>query len=507
MGANDGGTVVDAGSVEVIGLNGATLVACGTSLPIVRRKSDGLICRLVVGTVPQWLPESEFDRYLSEGRVSRLESAVPLLSSGGDGPPDQPLVLFANTDVLKAAGVALPSDWPGAADTWTTVLGEAVTTWATCLPGNLAKQWLNDWASRLRDKIDDALARPRTDVEPGRSTLLQWADLGLCAATAKPLRWQLYLRYGAAMEPDRVRRTFDTFVQREFPKCSWEFYLKEMTDLTDVVRAQPRPFHVNPAHVVPHLNLPPTTEGVERAMLRLNLHRHFPFPSATLWRTPFPDTENEFSFANDDICKLLGRYASAGMNVADIEASDMAMLLRDDALLHLQRVAEKCWPNRDVVVSLISPSPGQGIPIELDCHYSELMFLQHRRGGVLPTVPINGSVAGMAFRDARFRFVPDATQMQESFDPTLFRWMEEHSRSIVVWPLRLDSGIVGVLQIDAPEPNLFEDNPATRTLLERMSGLLLLSISASLAIIRSVNSRTLVHQYLDEPADRPQDDQ
>ena len=241
MGANEGGAVVIAGAVEVIGLNGATLVACGTSLPIVRRLSDGLICRLVAGTVPQWLAASEFDRYLAEGRVTRLESAIPLPSSDEAAQLDQPLVLFANNDFLQAAGAALPSHQREVPVQWTKVVGEAVSTSATCLRGSIAKRWLNDSASRLRDKIDRSIAEPWTDAGTQKSTLLQWADLGLCAATEKPLRWQLYLRCGAAMQPDRVRRTFDTFVQREFPNCSWDFYLKEMTDLAGVIRSQPRP--------------------------------------------------------------------------------------------------------------------------------------------------------------------------------------------------------------------------------------------------------------------------
>ena len=255
MGANESGSVVDASPVEVIGLNGATLVACGTSLPIVRRASDGWICRFVANAALQWLPQSEFDRYLAERRVSLLEAAIPLSTSADDEETNQPLVLFVNQDFLREAGVVLPSELSGAPVEWTTVVGETVTTRATCLPETVAKQWLNDWASRLRGRIDDALAKPRTDVELQRSTLLQWADLGLCAATEKPLRWQLYLRYGAAMEPDRVRRTFDTFIQREFPNCTWDFYLKEMSDLADVIRSQPLPSQANPLPLNPYHKL------------------------------------------------------------------------------------------------------------------------------------------------------------------------------------------------------------------------------------------------------------
>ena len=65
---------MSADDIEVIGLNGSTLVECGTSLPIARRRGDGMICSFVIGTMPlQWLPGTEFDRLIDEGRVCPFE--------------------------------------------------------------------------------------------------------------------------------------------------------------------------------------------------------------------------------------------------------------------------------------------------------------------------------------------------------------------------------------------------------------------------------------------------
>ena len=253
MGANAGKPVDDADAVEVIGLNGATLVACGTSLPVVRRLSDGMICRFVVPVESlQWLPGSEFERFLAEGRVSRFKTPIrfPFTSLGENAV--QPLVLFANDVFLEAAAVALPEEFHVSPTPWTNVVDEAVPTWATCLPSDLAKQWLNESAARLRDRIDTEIAKSGGEPGPDRASLLRWSDLALCAATEKSLRWQLYLRYGDSMEPDRVRRTFDAFVQREFPSCSWDFYLKEMKDLADVICSQRRLPSTDPTPSDPH---------------------------------------------------------------------------------------------------------------------------------------------------------------------------------------------------------------------------------------------------------------
>ena len=86
-------------------------------------------------------------------------------------------------------------------------------TWAACLPGDQAKAMLNEMAEKILDLLDAEISFTRNAEETGR--LLQLADFGLCAATDKTLRWRLYLRYGAVLPPDRVRRTF-VWVQFDF---------------------------------------------------------------------------------------------------------------------------------------------------------------------------------------------------------------------------------------------------------------------------------------------------
>ncbi len=256
MGDATTGSMIDVRDVEVIGLAGSTLVECGTAIPVARRLSDGKFCRFVVSPAPlQWFPGSEFDQLVSEGRVSPFESPVPLPSSAVAANPVQPLVLYMNQVFLAAAETTPPADWeekqcvwtsrnfhtvsqlPADREetqcVWTLLPHESVKTWAACLPGEQAKAMLNEMAEKILDRLDAGISFTRNSEETAK--LLQLADFGLCAATDKTLRWRLYLRYGATLEPDRVRRTFDSFVVREFPLCRWESYLKEMTSFQSVL--------------------------------------------------------------------------------------------------------------------------------------------------------------------------------------------------------------------------------------------------------------------------------
>src|SRR5205823_1097856 len=111
-------------------------------------------------------------------------------------------------------------------------------SWVACASEAVVENLLNLWGRRLLERADDTLAQSQVDWVRALCT----ADLGLCAATEPGLRWRLYLRYAAAQgwspEPERVRRTFDNFVRREFPPCSWEQFTREHASLSQTLRAR-----------------------------------------------------------------------------------------------------------------------------------------------------------------------------------------------------------------------------------------------------------------------------
>jgi hypothetical protein len=250
MDSNTTGTVISDENLKVIGLNGSILVACGASHPLVQRK-DHSFCRYVVTAQTRtWLPESLFDQYLAEGRVSRLASPLSLPANYNEGTPIQPLAVFVNNDFTAAAEIQLPQWSRDNKVEWTDVVGEAIPTKATCQPTDVAHQWLNDWALKLCQKIDVTIASKHSLSEFNNDILLNWTHMALCAANDKSLRWKLHLRFGAFMAPERVRRTFDTFIQHEFPQCTWESYLHEMKNFRDVIQSQPIGIRATPEKTV-----------------------------------------------------------------------------------------------------------------------------------------------------------------------------------------------------------------------------------------------------------------
>jgi hypothetical protein len=226
------GTVSE--SLNVIGMNGATLVACGTNLPVVQC-TNGDFCRFVIDKVTSrlWHNQATLADYVSEGRISVFETPIPLPASSLAN--EQLLVLYVNSEFLDEAEIQKPSEFQGTPVHWTKITDEKKSTWGTPLPESLAKRMLDEWAKKLCQKID----RHMKENDASAAKLQKWSDFGLCAATDKGIRWSLYLRYGAVIDPERVRRLFDVFVQRQFPKCTWDQYLQKMREIQAIIQAQP----------------------------------------------------------------------------------------------------------------------------------------------------------------------------------------------------------------------------------------------------------------------------
>lgn len=231
MDSNASEAKFDSQNLSVIGMDGTTLVECGTSLPVVQR-SNGEFCLFEMDSESSrtWYAPALFADYRQKGRLSAFTQPIPLskfLSSS-----EQPLVLFVNDDFLEEADAQRPITHQGTRVTWTRIEDESVTTWATCLPETNANDWLDLCAKQLLQKIDDRLHGGDLVVKAGREQLLKWSDLGLCAATETQTRWNLYLRYGAVFTPkERLRQMFDKFVKPEFPMITWDSYDKEMCQM------------------------------------------------------------------------------------------------------------------------------------------------------------------------------------------------------------------------------------------------------------------------------------
>ena len=234
------GILVD--ELEIVGFNGAPQVECGLSLPVVRRKSNGMHCVLNTqrtGGAPSWHDEEEVAEFAIARRWTQLSRPLSVprscVSDTSQRLSRQPMVVFAARSFLDAACVATwPDTFRDEVFTWQTLEPNEGSIQAACGSAEIVEALLDHWAGALKQQFDAMRQRGQD-----RASLKRVADFMLCAAEDRSLRWQAYLRYAMAQEPEKVRPTFDAFVRPEFPNVSWEAYLDEIKDLGEVLKSVP----------------------------------------------------------------------------------------------------------------------------------------------------------------------------------------------------------------------------------------------------------------------------
>jgi hypothetical protein len=240
--------------LEIVGFNGAPSVECGRALAVARRRSDGMHC--VLGSaqnngLPAWYSEEEAAAFAKARRWTEFREPVLMPHSwapGVDGRRAQPLmVVFAARTLLDTAGC---ETWParhrGDLLWWRHLQQYDSSVQAAPGLAHNVEALLDEWAARL-EKRYDAMYQSGS----GQASLKRVADFMLCAARNRPLRWQAYLRFALAQEPERVRQTFDVFTRNEFPDVRWEAYLEEIKDLGAVLKSVPAALPRTPAHSAP----------------------------------------------------------------------------------------------------------------------------------------------------------------------------------------------------------------------------------------------------------------
>jgi hypothetical protein len=231
-----------ADDLEVVGFNGAPQVECGRALPVARRKSNRTYCVLETGkdgASPSWYEEEEAIAFAKAGRWARLRGPLSWPRSCLSGPESvrswQPMVVFAAQSLLDEAGrAARPAWFHDELLVWRHLEDSDDSIQAALGPANVVEALLDDWATGLKRRIDAMLQHGHDPA-----ALKRVADFMLCAAKKRPLRWQAYLRFAMAQEPERIRPTFDAFVRHEFPNMAWESYLDEIKVLRETLRSVP----------------------------------------------------------------------------------------------------------------------------------------------------------------------------------------------------------------------------------------------------------------------------
>ena len=223
--------------LEIVGFNGKPLVECGRALPVARRKADGQHCVLDLTNGPenlQWYPQEVGYQFANEHRWTLFGSPLNLPKKCFDETQsfvERPMVVYTNQRLLDYADRQfLPEMWNKEYLIWKKLTSSHDDYQATCGTSSCIETLMNDWANGLLKRFD-AMLRIGRDNE----YLLRVADFALCAAIDRPVRWEAYLRYSLAQKPDKVRRTFNSLIGREFKDVTWEDFIENRHKLSDVL--------------------------------------------------------------------------------------------------------------------------------------------------------------------------------------------------------------------------------------------------------------------------------
>jgi hypothetical protein len=222
---------------EIVGFNGRPLVDCGRALPIARRRVDGHHCVLDLtngATDLHWHSQDEANEFLSEQRWTKFRSSLNVPNScinQSQLPVTQPMVVYTNQKLLDNSDrQSLPEIRDGEHLVWKKLIGLSDDYQAACGAPTTITSLMNDWADGLLRRFDSM-----TRLGRDHDYLLRIADFALCAATERSKRWEAFLRYSIVQQPDKVQRTFESMIRREFVNTTWEDFMEYRRRLTDVL--------------------------------------------------------------------------------------------------------------------------------------------------------------------------------------------------------------------------------------------------------------------------------
>jgi hypothetical protein len=215
------------------------LVECGRALPVARRNSDRSHCVVDLTSGVEnlhWHTEAEANEFVVQQRWTQFRSPLNMPTKCLGSHPSlavQPMVVYTNQTLLDNADRQfLPESWDAEYLIWKKLNNFPDEYQATCGTSNTIASLMNHWADGLLGRFD-AMVRLGRDHE----YLLRIADFALCAATDRNKRWEAYLRYSIAQQPDKVQRTFETMIKREFGGVTWDAFIDGRSALTDVLRS------------------------------------------------------------------------------------------------------------------------------------------------------------------------------------------------------------------------------------------------------------------------------
>jgi len=235
-------TALISSDLEIVGLNGVPSVECGRSLPVVRRRSDGMYSVLKTVADPaalSWHDEEDAAAFAESKRWTKLREPLPFPAacvSGEDGRLiRQPMIVHVATVLIAEAGLsARPDRYRGESPVWNPLEQQDDALRAACCSADNVEALLDEWGECLKERFDKAFP-----LNTEKASLKRITDYMLCAARSRTLRWQAYLRHALAQQPEGVEQTFKFFTKNEFPDVSWDRFLEEIKVLGKVLAGMP----------------------------------------------------------------------------------------------------------------------------------------------------------------------------------------------------------------------------------------------------------------------------
>lgn len=217
--------------LHAIGIDANMERPCGIGTAIVQEISERGVCGWWEnGVGHHWFRKIELPQQIKRHNLRMLEEPIDFEILA---PPDT--ILFASTEYLDFCAVTIPFWFAECPCVWHKVSRTNPETFATFVPLNSAKWWLNDLSAMCVHQVDKRIRRAPSDfdIEDG---LLEKLLFALSNALQRSLRLRLFLRICAMLPPEKAQLLFTYHVAKEFPCYDWQSFSGNISRLMYEIR-------------------------------------------------------------------------------------------------------------------------------------------------------------------------------------------------------------------------------------------------------------------------------
>ena len=225
--------------IEIIGFDGTVRVECARESAVARHKKTGRYFRFPISETDQQPTEygkDELVAFRDEHRLTLLPNPVAAC--------EHAMVIYVTGRFLEVYGRENSNDL---CEQWQWQKLECApakaSAWAAVVSAEELEERMNTWASDLQNESERLLEDFfLSKNETSRSSAENVADIALCAARDSNLRFEIYVRYGAAISLSARHQRTDSllryFIAREYPKINQETYFQRVSTLVSSLKVR-----------------------------------------------------------------------------------------------------------------------------------------------------------------------------------------------------------------------------------------------------------------------------